>query len=616
MSETGDPNESTVRRGRDDAEQTARLSWFHWLIVFLSLCLTVSVWHVSGETVDERAARRFDRQVNRTVELLRERLQGYANFLQTTAGFIAASENVTPREWNRFVTEVEVRRRFPGITGLAVLDEVPGEALSSFVEHQRRYRSDVEPIAPIADRDVYYPTVLVWPDSLARVATGVDIGREERRREAARRALASGRTQITGPVLLGDDAKPGFLMLAAFERDPLTSHPQPAAGRMMTGAVVGRVLFSDLVAGALHREHRQVLFRLSDEGETFYDEHDPADADHDPEPRFERSRELELFGRRWQVDVTSTLDFRAAVTSAQPTLLLGAGLLVDILLFSLFSMHARARRRALDAAERLRAANADLEAFACTVSHDLKAPLQNIGQLAEFVAEDLAESRAGHRGGERGGAGPLEPGIERDVERIRREVRRARRLIDGVLEYTGLGVRPEQPAPVDTRALLEGIRESLDRETDHVVLVGDFPTILTYETRLEQVFANLVGNALKYHHDVDNARVTVTVEPVGERLRFAVADDGPGIDVRFHQSIFEPFLSLDAGADSTGVGLAIVRKTVELMGGEICVDSLPGRGTTFTFDWPVHVAEEGCAHVGGDDAADDAAAGEAWPKAA
>ena len=614
MGGTAEPDSGADRYERVDLEQAARLSWFHWLIVLLSLCLTVYVWRMSSGSLEQRTELRFDRQADRTVESLRERLQDYANFLQATAGFIASSESVTPAEWTRFTDEVEVSKRFPGISGLAVLDEVPAEMLSSFVAHQRRDRPGFESVSVIADRDVYYPAVLVWPDSLARIATGVDIGREERRREAVRRVLASGETQITGPLLFGEDEKPGFMMLAAFERHPLPGERQPAAGRAMSGAIVGRILFRDLMAGTLDRGYRQLLLRLSDEGETFYDEHDKAGVDRDPKPLFERAHRLELFGRQWQVDVSSTLAFRASAASREPILLLGGGLLVEAMLLSLFSMHVRARRRAQASAERLRAVNADLEAFASTVSHDLKAPLQNIGHLVEFIAEDLAESRAGCRLQGEGEADSPEPGIERDLERIRCEVRRARRLIDGVLEYTGLGVRPERPAWVDTRALLEDIRATLDREIDHVVLVGEFPTIVTYETRLEQVFANLVGNALKYHHDADNARITVTAELVGERLRFSVADDGPGIDARFHRSIFEPFLTLHTGgdADSTGVGLAIVKRTVELMGGEVSVESSPGQGTTFTFDWPVRVAEAG----GDRDDRHDAATEQGWPKAA
>jgi len=139
--------------------------------------------------------------------------------------------------------------------------------------------------------------------------------------------------------------------------------------------------------------------------------------------------------------------------------------------------------------------------------------------------------------------------------------------------------------------MLEDLRETLGVRTEQLVLEGEFPVFDTCETRLKQVLANLVGNAFKYHHDVANAYVIVTLERIGEWLRFSVTDNGPGIASRFHATIFDLFetINTDPAIDSTGVGLSIVKKTVDLMGGRVLVCSSPGGGATFTFDWPIHV---------------------------
>jgi signal transduction histidine kinase len=111
----------------------------------------------------------------------------------------------------------------------------------------------------------------------------------------------------------------------------------------------------------------------------------------------------------------------------------------------------------------------------------------------------------------------------------------------------------------------------------------------TNATRLNQVLSNLIGNAVKYHHDVANVKIHVSTEVVGEWMYLSVCDNGPGIDPMFHTKIFEPFQSLQPKdqIESTGIGLSIVKRTVEFYGGNITIDSELGRGTKFTLSWPI-----------------------------
>lgn len=113
------------------------------------------------------------------------------------------------------------------------------------------------------------------------------------------------------------------------------------------------------------------------------------------------------------------------------------------------------------------------------------------------------------------------------------------------------------------------------------------PTIYSYKTALSQVFANLINNGVKHHHR-DQGTVRVTWRDQGEWLEFAVADDGPGIAPQYHDKIFAIFQTLKARDDfeSTGVGLAIVKKIVEAENGHIWLTSTVGEGTAFYFTWP------------------------------
>ena len=106
--------------------------------------------------------------------------------------------------------------------------------------------------------------------------------------------------------------------------------------------------------------------------------------------------------------------------------------------------------------------------------------------------------------------------------------------------------------------------------------------------RFQQVLANLVGNALKYHHEPERATVTVSVDETDDFYVFSVSDDGPGIDPKFHERIFDVFQTLQTKDDveSTGIGLSIVKKAVESHGGRVTLLSDNGKGATFTFEWP------------------------------
>ena len=104
----------------------------------------------------------------------------------------------------------------------------------------------------------------------------------------------------------------------------------------------------------------------------------------------------------------------------------------------------------------------------------------------------------------------------------------------------------------------------------------------------QRVLENLVGNALKHHHEPENAQVTITATEHNGRYTVSIADNGTGIDPTYHDKIFDMFQNLSSTktTDSTGVGIAIVKKAIECNRGQISVRSSPGNGTTFNFDWP------------------------------
>jgi signal transduction histidine kinase len=220
--------------------------------------------------------------------------------------------------------------------------------------------------------------------------------------------------------------------------------------------------------------------------------------------------------------------------------------------------------------------NQELDQFAYVASHDLKAPLRAIANLATWLEEDIGER--------------LPAENQQQLALLQGRVQRMEGLINGLLAYARVG-RAQQPLEqVDVGALLREIVDSLavDAKSAFEVVIGpDMPVFQAKRTLSSQVFANLISNALK-HHDRDDGQIQVAVQTIGDHYEFSVTDDGPGIAPEYHDKIFNIFQTLKArdSFESTGIGLSIVKKTVEAEGGQIKVESRKGQGATFRFTWP------------------------------
>ena len=222
----------------------------------------------------------------------------------------------------------------------------------------------------------------------------------------------------------------------------------------------------------------------------------------------------------------------------------------------------------------LERSNRELNQFAYVTSHDLKAPLRAIANLSQWIEEDLEEV--------------LTEDTRKQMDLLRGRVARMEGLIEGILEYSRVGRVRANLESVDVGQLLENIVEMQDIPPDFAVVVDDgMPVVETERYRLQQIFANLISNAVKYV-DRTNGRVHVSVAEQDDFYRFSVSDNGPGIAPEYHEKIFIIFQTLQARDkfESTGVGLSIVKKIIEDKGGAIQIESIMGEGTTFHFTWP------------------------------
>jgi PAS domain S-box-containing protein len=234
----------------------------------------------------------------------------------------------------------------------------------------------------------------------------------------------------------------------------------------------------------------------------------------------------------------------------------------------------QAERQQVQLLQKLSEINQELKDFAYVVSHDLKAPLRAIKTLAEWLSTDY-EDKLDEQGKE-------------NLRLLGSRVDRMHNLIDGVLQYSRIGRTEQGTMPVDLNRLVPDIIEDLGVPAHIAIHVeSDLPTVEADATRITQVFQNLLSNAIKY---MDKPQGNITVGCVEEDglWKFSVADNGPGIERKDFERIFKLFQTLAPrdGNESTGVGLTVTKKIVEMYGGRIWVESEVGMDSTFFFTFP------------------------------
>ncbi len=223
---------------------------------------------------------------------------------------------------------------------------------------------------------------------------------------------------------------------------------------------------------------------------------------------------------------------------------------------------------------RLETLNRELESFAYTISHDLRAPIRGIQGFALALQEDYGER--------------LDETGRRYLDRIGKIAANMDRLILDLLDYSRIGRIVSPPEKVDLEKLIleafEEVRPLAKDKSADLSLEGDFPMISCERSRTKQIFSNLLDNSLKYSKG--DLEIEVGCVDRGGEYEFWVRDNGIGFDMKYHDKIFDPFTRLDRSGEGSGIGLATVKKIVETCGGKIWAESAPGEGSVFRFTLP------------------------------
>lgn len=228
--------------------------------------------------------------------------------------------------------------------------------------------------------------------------------------------------------------------------------------------------------------------------------------------------------------------------------------------------------------DELSAANKELETFSYSVSHDLKAPLRGIDGYSRLLEEEC-------------GAQLNEEG-RRFLATIRRSTAQMHQLIEDLLDYSRLERRELHKLPFDLAALIEKLVAERAAETEQagIVLRVDVPSTTVRADRdgLAVALRNLLENALKFSRDATPPTIEIAARVKGGEVLLWVRDNGIGFDMKYHDRIFEIFQRLQRAEDypGTGIGLALVRKAMQRMGGRVWAESAPGKGATFYLELP------------------------------
>lgn len=217
--------------------------------------------------------------------------------------------------------------------------------------------------------------------------------------------------------------------------------------------------------------------------------------------------------------------------------------------------------------------NSELEEYAYVISHDLKTPIRNVHTLIQWLIDDNKDI--------------FTEKINNDLEVVKEQTNQMELLVNGILNYSLQKKEGSIIEEVDLEKIVTNLAKVNTIVNCEILLKNTLPKVKGIEVQLLQVLQNLIQNAIKYN-DKNEKIISVDYKATEEFHQFSIQDNGIGIDEKYFKKIFRLFqrLELNSEKDSIGIGLALVKKIINTMGGEVWLDSKLGVGTTFYFTLP------------------------------
>ncbi|WP_372966175.1 CHASE domain-containing protein [Marinobacter sp.] len=580
----------------------AQITKLHWVVICLSLLLTITVWQIFAQIAEARARDQFDHRVKQLNELLTDRMQKYEFALISGVGTIRANGGkVTLAQWQRFAEALAVQDRLPGISGIGVIRRISEAELGPYLLEERKSRPDFRVHPPHKGTD-YWPITYLEPLAGNEAAIGLDMAHESNRYTAALKAMRTGETQITGPIALvqDDEKKPGFLFYHPFynSSDESLSTPNETD---FAGLVYAPFIVASLMEGTLKNTNRLVHFRIRDGDQELYSEFsETAEDNYDTSPMFQTSYPLEIYGREWQFDVQTTQLFEKYNVSKQPVAILISGLIINGLILTAFLLLSNGKQRAEQevikktAELKLRTQEAESAvrvktAFLANMSHEIRTPMNAIIGILVLLKESRLNDYSQRLANKAFSASEILLQLLNDILDLSRIEADHIKINNQSFEIEELVQRSVELFAIAAEEKGLSLRVNIDPSTPRCV-TGDL-------MRISQICCNLVGNAIKFTHE---GQVTVDIrfnktDDTRGTLEISVEDTGIGIREEDQKRVFENFRQADESTSrvygGSGLGLAISSHLAQLMGASLTLKSRVNEGSRFTLMVPVGLDE-------------------------
>lgn len=563
-----------------------------WSVLVICLLFSAVAWEFSRLRTQGEQASQFADFATKTENAVVQRISLYEDALWGAVGLLANLPKITPQEWRTFNETIQIKDRYPGILGVGFAEYVPYIDRIDFLSKMRSWYPKKKFFVPNLRQD-YFPITLIEPYRENQRYLGFDLASDQSLVNAAATSRTLDRPMLVQSSSLMSDVKATsqyILLLPVTKKNKLN-------GWVIATFDLGLIMNSLLT----EKEKNEFDFEIFQGSQIDYDNLVfDGNTHHRPSGQFRKGKFVKVFTidgleNQWTVLAAATPKFFKQSQSELPALILALGVMFSILLWALFISILNTKNKALQLAKKMTyelelAKDQALEAsrlksiFLANMSHEIRTPLNGVSGMTDLLSQtEMNEEQ------------------KRFISYIQRSSETLTRLVNDILDFSKI-----ESGKIEIESVSFNINKLLKEQ---VVLLQGFAQKKNVDlqlnashlqnmnlngdpVRLQQVLSNLISNAIKF---TNNGSVEVRVIAVSEsvrdiRLRFEVCDTGIGISAAEKAKLFQPFTQIDATTSrkvgGTGLGLSISKNLVELMHGQIGVNSVAGKGSTFWFELP------------------------------